>query len=89
MSLSRCILVNSRKTPPVRCGTDRTWAGIMLPSPPLRGMAGRARRLRRWRLGVGPPEGLGIPIFRVLGQAQSLGDRMTYTSPGTQYDFSE
>ena len=77
MSHPRCILVSSRKHHRSVCGTDRTGAGIMLSEPtPRRGLAGRVREPRRWRLGVGPPEGSGRAFFAFLvppGPARRYG----------------
>ena len=64
MLQSRCILLSSCKHYLIyfqyRAEQGKDHVGG---ADPLRGMAGRVRKLRRWRQGVGPPEGSGRAFF--------------------------
>ena len=80
MSHPRCIMVSSRKTPPVRFRyrPDRGRDHVV-GADPSQGMAGRVREPRRWRLGAGPSEGSG-PAFFAFSVPQGLPGAMAGTS---------
>ena len=64
MSHPRCILVSSRKTPPVRLAVPTgPGQGSCCRSRPLPGDGGTRSGPRRWRLGAGPSEGSDLALF--------------------------